>query len=119
MRASLNAETAPGVDGRATAGHQGVPVKNNQQLEESSATARELGKFILAQLERSALFISAVLPNKVYPPMFNRYAEGRLRHACRQLGAHDFRRRAKLRTDLSATLLLTPPDSYEGGGPRD
>jgi PKHD-type hydroxylase len=116
VRASLNAETAPWVDGRATAGHQGAPVKNNQQLEESNPTARELGKFILAQLERNALFISAVLPNKVYPPMFNRYAEGmafgtHVDGSVRMIpgGAQ------KLRTDLSATLFLTPPDSYEGG----
>lgn len=116
VRASLNAETAPWVDGRVTAGHQGAPVKSNQQLEESSTTARELGKFILAQLERNALFISAALPNKVYPPMFNRYAEGmafgtHVDGSVRMIpgGAQ------KLRTDLSATLFLTPPDSYEGG----
>jgi len=76
VRASLNSESAPWVDGRVTAGHQGAPVKHNQQLEEGSGMARELGNFILAQLERNALFISAVLPNKVYPPMFNRYGEG-------------------------------------------
>jgi PKHD-type hydroxylase len=116
VRASLNAEKAPWVDGRVTAGYQGAPVKNNQQLEESSAPARELGKFILAQLERNALFISAALPNKVYPPMFNRFAEGmafgtHVDGSVRMIpgGAQ------KLRTDLSATLFLTPPESYDGG----
>ncbi len=76
VRASLSSETAPWVDGRITAGHQGAPVKNNRQLEETSPMARELGNFVLGQLERNALFISAVLPNKVYPPMFNRYGAG-------------------------------------------
>ena len=38
--------------------------------------ARELGDVIVAQLERNALFISAVLPNRVYPPLFNRYGSG-------------------------------------------
>ena len=76
MRASLDSENAPWVDGRVTAGHQGAPVKNNQQIDEASPMARELGNFVLAQLERNALFISAVLPNRVYPPMFNRYGEG-------------------------------------------
>jgi PKHD-type hydroxylase len=116
VRASLNSERAPWVDGRVSAGHQGAPVKNNQQLEESSPMARELGNFILAQLERHALFISAVLPNKVYPPMFNRYGEGM------QFGTHvDGSVRMipgssqKLRTDLSATLFLTAPQAYDGG----
>lgn len=116
VRASLNSEQAPWVDGRVSAGHQGAPVKNNQQLEESSPMARELGNFILAQLERNALFISAVLPNKVYPPMFNRYGEGM------QFGMHvDGSVRMipgspqKLRTDLSATLFLSAQQAYDGG----
>jgi PKHD-type hydroxylase len=116
VRASLNSEQAPWVDGRVSAGHQGAPVKNNQQLEETSPMARELGNFILAQLERNPLFISAVLPNKVYPPMFNRYGEGM------QFGAHvDGSVRMipgspqKLRTDLSATLFLSDPQAYDGG----
>ncbi|HEX3911916.1 MAG TPA: Fe2+-dependent dioxygenase [Steroidobacteraceae bacterium] len=116
VRASLNGETAPWVDGRVTAGHQGAAVKNNRQLDEASPMARELGNFILTQLERNALFISAVLPNKVYPPMFNRYAEGM------QFGTHvDGTVRMipgsahKLRTDLSATLFLAAPTSYDGG----
>jgi PKHD-type hydroxylase len=116
VRASLNSEQAPWVDGRVSAGHQGAPVKNNQQLEEASSMARELGNFILAQLERNALFISAVLPNKVYPPMFNRYGEGM------KFGTHvDGSVRMipgsaqKLRTDLSATLFLSAPQAYDGG----
>ena len=91
-------------------------MKNNQQLEEASPMARELGNFILAQLERNALFISAVLPNKVYPPMFNRYGVGM------QFGTHvDGSVRMipgsaqRLRTDLSATLFLSAPQTYDGG----
>jgi len=116
VRASLNSEQAPWVDGRVSAGHQGVLVKNNQQLDEASAMARELGDFVLTQLERHALFISAVLPNKVYPPMFNRYGEGM------QFGTHvDGTVRMipgsahKLRTDLSATLFLSDSQAYDGG----
>jgi PKHD-type hydroxylase len=116
VRASLNSESAPWVDGRVTAGHQGASVKNNRQLDEASPMARELGNFVLTQLERNALFISAVLPNRVYPPMFNRYAEGM------QFGTHvDGTVRMipgsahKLRTDLSATLFLAAPQAYDGG----
>ena len=116
IRASLNGETAPWVDGRVTAGFQGAAVKSNSQLDEASPLARELGNFILAQLERNALFISAVLPNKVYPPMFNRYGAGM------HFGTHvDGTVRMfpgssqKLRTDLSATLFLSAQQDYGGG----
>jgi PKHD-type hydroxylase len=116
IRAALDAPSAPWVDGRVTAGHQGAAVKRNQQIEEASQLARDLGNLIVSELERNALFISAVLPNRVYPPVFNRYAEGM------QFGTHvDGAVRMlpgsgqKLRTDLSATLFLAPPDSYEGG----
>ncbi|HSZ08654.1 MAG TPA: Fe2+-dependent dioxygenase [Steroidobacteraceae bacterium] len=116
VRASLNSEQAPWVDGRVSAGHQGVHVKNNQQLNEASPMARELKDFVLTQLERHALFISAVLPNKVYPPMFNRYGEGM------HFGTHvDGTVRMipgsaqKLRTDLSATLFLSDSQAYDGG----
>jgi PKHD-type hydroxylase len=116
VRASLNAETAPWVDGRATAGFQGAAVKSNEQLDEASPMARELGNFILSQLERNALFISALLPNKVYPPVFNRYGEGmhfgtHVDGTVRMIpGSHQ-----KLRTDLSATLFLSAPQDYGGG----
>ena len=116
MRAALDDEQAPWVDGRVTAGHQGAAVKSNQQLEEASALARRLGDLVVTELERNALFVSAVLPNKVYPPMFNRYGAGM------HFGTHvDGSVRTfpggaqKLRTDLSATLFLVSPESYEGG----
>jgi PKHD-type hydroxylase len=115
IRAALNHKDACWVDGRVTAGHQGAAVKRNQQLEESSALAQELGALILATLERNPLFVSAVLPNRLYPPMFNRYGEGmhfgnHVDGSIRMLGPT-----RKLRTDLSATLFLTPKDAYDGG----
>jgi PKHD-type hydroxylase len=116
LRRSLDAADAPWVDGRATAGHQGAPVKRNSQLDEASPLARELGGVVLRELEHNALFISAVLPHRVYPPLFNRYGEGMY------FGTHvDGAVRVipgsaqTLRTDLSATLFLTAADSYEGG----
>jgi PKHD-type hydroxylase len=104
------------VDGRVTAGHQGVRVKNNQQISESSALAHELGDHILAALERNPLFISAALPNRVYPPMFNRYDVGmtfgnHVDGAVRMIPG----RPDKIRTDISATLFLTAPENYDGG----
>jgi PKHD-type hydroxylase len=116
VRTRLDADDAPWVDGRATAGHQGARVKHNEQIAENSTLARELGDIVLGALERNPLFISAVLPQRVYPPLFNRYGPGM------QFGNHvDGAVRllpgtpAKLRTDVSATLFLAQPDSYDGG----
>jgi PKHD-type hydroxylase len=109
-------DAADWVDGRATAGFQGSRVKHNQQLAEGSPTALALGDLILAALERHPLFISAVLPLHVYPPLFNRYQGGQ------QFGEHIDNAlrlvpgsRHKIRTDVSATLFLSEPDEYDGG----
>ena len=102
-------------DGRATAGHQSAQVKRNLQLPVDGAAARELGELVLRQLEKSPLFISAVLPQSVFPPLFNRYEGGM------DFGSHvDNAIRAagpglRLRTDVSCTLFLSDPDSYDGG----
>jgi len=104
------------VDGRVTAGHQGAPVKSNEQIDEQSSVAHECQSIIAAALESNPLFISAALPNALYPPMFNRYGEGmgfglHVDGGIR-LHPHDGR---KFRTDLSATLFLSDPESYAGG----
>lgn len=116
FRERLLARDAPWVDGRVTAGRQGARVKHNQQIDESSSLARELGDEILAGLERHPLFVSAVLPLRVYPPMFNRYEPGmrfgsHVDGAIRLVPVHE----AKIRTDVSMTLFLTEPSDYEGG----
>ncbi len=104
------------IDGQATAGHQSGRAKNNMQLPEDHPAALQMGDWILAALERSALFVSAALPLKVFPPLFNRYEGGQafgthVDNAIRQVGGTEHR----VRTDLSATLFLSEPDEYEGG----
>jgi PKHD-type hydroxylase len=78
--------------------------------------ARALGELVLGALERSALFISAVLPQRVFPPLFNRYEPGmtfgsHVDNAIRSITGTPLR----LRTDVSATLFLSDPESYDGG----
>ena len=103
-------------DGRTTAGRQSMQVKKNLQLPEGSPAARELGDLVLAGLEKSPLFISAVLPQRVFPPLFNRYEPGmdfgsHVDNAIRPiLGTNQ-----RIRTDVSATLFLSDPGSYDGG----
>jgi PKHD-type hydroxylase len=106
------------VDGRATAGHQGAQVKHNLQIAEDAPLARELGAVILAALERNPLFISAALPNRIYPPMFNRYdGASQMRFGSHVDGAVRLLpgTGVKLRTDISATLFISPPEEYDGG----
>jgi len=116
IRAKLASAGGAWVDGRATAGHQGALVKSNLQIAEDAPIARELGDIVLAALERNALFISAALPSRVYPPMFNRYEDGmhfgsHVDGAVRLLPGTG----VKIRTDISATLFLAPPENYDGG----
>ncbi|WGJ13132.1 Fe2+-dependent dioxygenase [Methylocapsa sp. D3K7] len=109
-------ERAAWIDGRATAGHQSKQVKNNLQLAEGGPEHRELGDMVIRALQRSPLFISAVLPHTVFPPLFNRYEAGmgfglHVDNAIRQTVDGGIR----IRTDVSATLFLSSPDEYEGG----
>lgn len=113
-RAALAA--ARWVDGNVTAGHQSRQVKYNTQLAEDSDAARALGHLVHRALSRNLLFLSAALPARIYPPLFNRYGVGdafgtHVDNAFRQ--PHDGGPR--LRTDLSATLFLADPDEYDGG----
>jgi PKHD-type hydroxylase len=109
-------DEAEWIDGNATSGHQSALAKKNRQLPEDSAAAREAGNIILDALGAAPLFIAAALPLKVFPPLFNRYADGdrfdtHVDNAIRIKRGTDFR----IRSDLSATLFLADPDSYGGG----
>lgn len=109
-------ERAEWIDGRVTAGHQSARAKDNLQLPENHPLAEEMGELILAALERNPLFISAALPLKVFPPLFNRYEGGHsfgnhVDNSIRQVTGTPHR----IRTDLSATLFLTNPEDYDGG----
>ena len=109
-------DRAEWIDGRVTAGPQSARAKNNQQLPEGSTVAESIGDMILTALQRNALFVSAALPLRVFPPLFNRYQGGHtfgnhVDNAIRQIGSTGHR----IRTDLSATLFLAEPDEYDGG----
>ena len=109
-------DAADWTDGNATSGHQSALAKVNRQLPERSAAAREAGSLILDRLGQSPLFVSAALPFKVYPPLFNRYEGGEafgvhVDNAVRAQGGSYFR----IRSDLSATVFLSDPDTYDGG----
>ncbi len=109
-------EAAPWVDGKVTAGEQSAKAKRNLQVPEDHPAARELGELILGALGRNPDFVSAALPLRVFPPLFNRYDAGmafdaHVDNAIRHVKAANLR----IRTDVSATLFLTPPEDYDGG----
>ena len=104
------------VDGRVTAGEQSGLAKRNLQLPEDAPPARALGEVVLQALAGNPRFMSAALPLKVYPPLFNRYGEGmgfgdHIDNAIRISPVTG----ARYRTDLSCTLFLSDPADYDGG----
>lgn len=114
LRARL--EKADWRDGGATAGHLAARAKSNLQLADFDPLGVELGQLVAARLERTPRFMAAALPMKIVPPRFNCYRAG---------GAYDNhtdssifsvpRSRERVRSDLSATLFLSDPESYDGG----
>jgi PKHD-type hydroxylase len=108
--------TAEWVDGQVTAGHQFARVKHNRQLPVQHPVARRLGELILNALDRTPLFMSAALPLKVVPPLFNCYEGGEtygnhVDGAVYPIAGTSHR----VRTDVSATLFLSAPEDYDGG----
>jgi PKHD-type hydroxylase len=102
------------VDGKVTAGEQSAQAKRNLQVAEDAPAARELGEMILGALGRNPSFVSAALPLRVFPPLFNRYDQGmafdtHVDNSIRFAGS------VRVRTDVSATLFLTDPGDYDGG----
>ena len=109
-------ESAEWIDGNVTAGYASALVKNNMQLPEESDAARRLGDMILAALARQPLFMSAALPCKIFPPLFNCYQNGQafaehIDNAVRYVKGTP----VKIRTDLSMTLFFSKPEEYDGG----
>lgn len=100
--------------GAITAGHQSVLAKRNRQLPADDPVAGELGEALVAAWGRIPAFVAAALPRRVFPPVFSRYRPGdgfgnHVDNAIRH--GHG----GSIRTDLSATLFLTPLDEYDGG----
>src|ERR1700735_455318 len=105
-------------DGRSTAGAQSALVKKNEQLPPDGDIARKLGNRVVSALTANPRFISAAIPLRIFPPLFNRYAAADGHH----FGIHvdnavrgDHLTGLRIRTDLSVTLFLSEPDEYDGG----
>jgi PKHD-type hydroxylase len=104
-------------DGRVTAGDQSAGVKNNRQLPEESAAAQQARHIVSVALARNPMFVTGALPKSVYPPLFNRYGGDKNDfgdHVDNAVRTHAATAR-HVRTDISCTLFLSEPASYDGG----
>jgi PKHD-type hydroxylase len=112
----LRLQNTEWIDGKATVGIQGAQVKRNRQIATDNPVARELGEIILKKMYANPIFMSAALPARIVPPLFNAYAGGEhygfhVDGAIRILpNSH-----LSLRTDVSSTLFLSEPEEYQGG----
>ena len=106
------ARTRPFVDGRITNPHSRV--KANLQLDYGDPAYAESSRMMVQALQRSEVFRNAAFPKIMAPPMLTRY---RLGHA---YGLHSDAAfmpvgERPLRSDLSCTIFVSPPEAYEGG----
>jgi PKHD-type hydroxylase len=110
-------ESADWADGRITAGSQSGSVKNNRQLPEELPAAQQARQIISTALARNPMFVTGALPKTVYPPLFNRYSGSANHfgnHIDNAVRTHAATAR-HVRTDISCTLFLSDPKSYDGG----
>jgi PKHD-type hydroxylase len=105
--------SAPFGDGRATAAGRAAEGKRNLQMLPDAPGADELRALVIKGLQRSERFQMIAMPKVVAAPVFNRYDAGMLyeQHvdAAMMLGGEG------LRVDVSLTIFLSDPASYEGG----
>lgn len=104
------------VDGGRSSGPQAAALKNNLQFPVESSAFAGLSQRIAEALSRHPLFVSAVLPRHLLPPMFNRYSGGGRygNHVDNALQRDRFSG-VQVRTDVSTTVFLSEPEEYTGG----
>ena len=100
------------VDGRISSPHS--TVKDNLQIDHADGAYQASSELMFAALSRNEAFRNFAFPSLVAPPLLARYRPGmkyglHSDSAFIQLGAR------QLRSDLSCTLFLSDPESYEGG----
>jgi PKHD-type hydroxylase len=105
---------APFREGRRTAGGDARRVKANWQADGADERVQALAKFVRAALDRHPLVQTYVRPARWSKLMFNRYGPGETygMHVDDPVMGEGS---GLIRTDLSFTLFLSEPDSYEGG----
>lgn len=100
------------VDGRASNPH--TTVKNNQQADQASRESAEASSIVFQAFRRSGEFEDFAVPQMIAPPLLTKYGPGQ--HYGEHIDAGEIVvGQQRIRTDLSCTVFLNDPDSYEGG----
>lgn len=106
-------QTASFEDGKLTAQGSAKGVKNNLQIQRSQESATELDAVLMQALTRHPLLLAWAVPKTVSVPLVNRYSKGM--HYGFHVDAAISPTNTQLRRDLSVTLFLSDPGTYEGG----
>jgi PKHD-type hydroxylase len=105
------AESSPFIDGRITNPHN--TAKQNEQLHDQAGYARS-AQIVQAAMLRSPELLEFAFPVKIAPPLLTRYKPG-MKYGLHSDAAYMQLPNLQLRSDLSCTIFLNDPDSYEGG----
>jgi PKHD-type hydroxylase len=98
------------LDGRSTAGWAARLVKDNEQADPDASELAALRHRIEERILANELFQLAARPKALTPLIISRYKPGK------QYGTHiDDALMRGMRTDVSFTLFLAEPDTYDGG----
>ena len=102
------------VDGRFTAGFAAAQVKRNEELRQEPERMQLLIRILMASLGHNETFRFGALPHRVADPIFARYRPGMTYgdHVDDPIMGSSGPR---FRTDVSMTVFLNPPESYDGG----
>ena len=104
-------------DGGTTAGWHAREVKDNLQLTIGMEGYEALEKIVRPALLRDAAFQMAVRPRYLRPILFNRHDVGMAygAHVDDPIMTSGSRAPSHIRTDVSFTLFLSDPATYQGG----
>ncbi|MGD2117755.1 MAG: Fe2+-dependent dioxygenase [Chromatiales bacterium] len=102
------------VDGKVTAGKAAAQVKNNLESSLSAQQQQLLNRILMASLGNHAQFKSFALPNRMADFIFSRYETG-MTYGDHTDDAIMGGAGGRFRTDVSMTVFLNEPDTYEGG----
>jgi PKHD-type hydroxylase len=106
------AGSASFVDGRVS--NPGNPTKQNTQIDPGCAEYEEAGRIVALGLERNEEFSRFTFPVRVATPLLCRYEPG-MSYGKHPDSAYLPMQPAPLRSDVSCTVFIADPETYEGG----
>lgn len=114
QQADMLLQQIPFEEGKNTASGAAREVKNNMQASrEDNPHKRHLQQIVFNAVAMHPLIQSAVMPKNILPPMLSKYQDGMAYgwHTDSPVMTIDY----TVRADLSMTLFLSDPASYDGG----